>query len=190
MLSESVLLDRALEDIAAALKYRLPWMDAAYGRAERIKSRQGDRVYYTPAVYAGTPGRENDYQSLLPDSGLGNFSFFIIDTQEATPAGPRMIRCPYSLVVWLDLRNIYGDKTTRDIELPKLQVLKVLEGCISWRPEGGVRLTTDRIYDRADNIYRGYSLDEVDNQYLIHPYGGFRIEGTLEYSAGCTISRY
>lgn len=182
-----VMMDRVLDNIAAALKDGLPWLDNAYGRAERIKRVQAGRIYYTPAAYVGAGRRENDYLGLLPDSGLGNFSFFAIDDPQTISPGPgiRDIRTSFSLVFWFDLRSIYGDGITRDIESLKMQVIDLLGGNTSWRPDADTRIIISRIYDRAENIYRGFSLDEVDNQYLIHPYGGFRIEGTLEYSEDC-----
>ena len=35
------------------------------------------------------------------------------------------------------------------------------------------------------NIYRGYSLSEIDNQYLMHPFAGLRFDGILEFDEIC-----
>ena len=55
------------------------------------------------------------------------------------------------------------------------------------------RLTVEQIYERFENIYKGYSLERIynelayqgqdiqsiDKQYFMHPYAGLRIEFTL-----------
>ena len=52
------------------------------------------------------------------------------------------------------------------------------------------RIEINRIYELAENIYRGFSLDEVDNQFLMAPYGGFRFEGIMEVTETCIIKSY
>ena len=43
------------------------------------------------------------------------------------------------------------------------------------------------IYELAENVYRGFTLDEIDNQFLMHPFGGFRFEGVLSVNQPCNI---
>lgn len=40
----------------------------------------------------------------------------------------------------------------------------------------------NRIGERNENIYLGYSIREIDTQHLIYPHGGFVVEG--EYTIG------
>ena len=42
------------------------------------------------------------------------------------------------------------------------------------------RISVNKIYTLAENIYRGFSLDEVQNQFLMSPFGGFRFECDLQ----------
>jgi hypothetical protein len=49
----------------------------------------------------------------------------------------------------------------------------------------GGRIILNRIYERAENIYRGYTLSEIDNQFLMHPFAGFRFDGILEFDELC-----
>ena len=54
---------------------------------------------------------------------------------------------------------------------------------VAWIKKGSVTLS--RIYERAENVFQGYSLDEVDNQYLMSPYAGFRITGEMVIDEEC-----
>lgn len=185
VLPGAMMIDRVLGEIQRGLIAGLPWLDACYGRAQRlVRNIEGRRVIY-PAVYAGAG---NDYMNVEPDGHKGNFGFFIADDPEGvdwTPGGFNQFSAPVSLVVWFDLRRVFGEGENRNTELLKSQVLGILNGRTGWHLATGERLTINRVYEQAGNIYRGFSLDEVDNQFLMHPFGGFRFEGTLTFNEPC-----
>lgn len=180
-------LDRVLGEIQRGLIGNLPWLDAAFGRAQRlVRNTPSGRRITTPNVYAGTKGKVNDYLEVSPDAEIGNFSFFAIEEpQDILPGvGQREFRTPFGLIVWFDCRRAFNSATNRNIESLKLDVLRVLSGRTGFAlAQGHIEVT--RIYEQAMNIYRGFSLDEVDNQFLMHPYGGFRIEGYLYFLEEC-----
>lgn len=180
-------LDRVLGEIQQGLIGNLPWLDAAFGRAQRlVRNTPSGRRITTPNVYAGTKGKVNDYIEVSPDAEIGNFSFFAIEEpQDILPGvGQREFRIPFGLIVWFDCRRAFNSATNRNIEALKLDVLRVLSGRTGFAlTQGHIEVT--RIYEQAINIYRGFSLDEVDNQFLMHPYGGFRIEGYLYFLEEC-----
>lgn len=182
------MLDKVLGFIQRGLTDSLPWLDVAFGRSQRLtKVVEGKRII-TPNVYCGgwNGHGENDYIEVSPDSGIGNFSFFEIEDPQTIDAGPwaREIKAPFSLIVWFDLTRVYGEPDNRNTEYVKAQILRVLGGRSGWTLPHG-RLTLNRIYERAENIYRGYTLSEIDNQFLMHPFAGFRFEGVLEFEEIC-----
>lgn len=184
----AVMLDKVLGTIQEALVDGLPWLDVAFGRAQRLTKVVEGRRHTTPNVFCG--GWEghgpNDYIEVSPDAEIGNFSFFAIDDPQVVQPGlgQREFRTPFGLIVWFDLRRVYGEASNRNTEQLKAQVLDVLSGRSGFALTEG-HIEVSRIYEQAQNIYRGYSLDEVDNQFLMHPYGGFRIDGTLYYTEIC-----
>lgn len=189
IIENPVMLDRAIGEIQEGLAAGVPWLDAAFGRAQKIIRTTSDgRRISVPNVYCGgwNGHGPNDYIEVSPDSHIGNFSFVEVDDPQVidTDVGARHIRTPFSVIVWFDLRKVYGESTNRNIEFLKAQVLRVLEGTDGWHLSSG-RIAITRIFEKAENIYRGYSLQEVDAQYLMHPYGGFRLEGFLEYEELC-----
>lgn len=184
----AIMLDKVIGRIQAGLVAGVPWLDVAFGRAQRLtKMQQGKRII-TPNVFCGgwNGHGENDYIEVSPDSKIGNFSFFAVEDPQTISAGPwaRTITVPFGLVVWFDLRRVYGEASNRNIERLKADVLAVLEGKNGWHLDAG-RVTIARCFEQVENIYRGYSLSEIDNQFLMHPYGGFRFEGTLMFDEYC-----
>lgn len=188
VIPNAVMLDRVLSGIQSGLVENLSWLDVAFGRAQRLTKNVNGKRIITPNVYCGNWNGHgpNDYIEVSPDSKIGNFSFFWIDDPQTIDAGPwaRTIKTPFSLIVWFDLRRVYNSAANRNTEYLKAQVLRILNGRGGWHLADGHILTT-RIYEQNENIYRGFSLSEIDNQYLMHPFGGFRIDGILEYDELC-----
>lgn len=188
VIPNAVMLDAALADIQGGLVENLSWLDVAFGKAQRLVKEVNGKRIITPNVYCGNWNGHgpNDYIEVSPDSKIGNFSFFVIDDPQTIDAGTwaRSIRAPFSLIVWFDLRRVYKQEANRNTEYLKAEVLRVLAGRTNWHPTMGL-IQVNRIYEQNENIYRGYSLSEVDNQYLMHPFGGFRIDGILEYEELC-----
>ena len=188
VISNPVMLDRVIAEIQNGLVAGLPWLDVAFGRAQRITRMLEGKKIITPNVYCGGWANlgENDYIEVSPDSNIGNFSFFDINDPHEISAGPwaQDIKTPFGLVIWFDLRRVYGTYDNRNTEQLKAAVLRILSGRTGFALSDGM-IIVNLIYERAVIIYRGYTLSEIDNQYLMHPYGGFRFEGILEYQEPC-----
>lgn len=187
IIPDAVMLDRVIGEIQEGLE-TLSWLDVAFGRAQRLtKSINGKKIVY-PSVYCGgwNGHGDNDYVEVSPDSMIGNFAFFEVEDPQTVDAvtWARQIRAPFSIIIWLDLTRVYGTATNRNTEYLKAQVLRLLGGRNGWHLTDG-RVVINRIYERAENIYRGYTLSEIDNQYLMHPYCGMRFEGLLIYDELC-----
>ena len=188
VIDNPVMLDEIISEIQNGLVTNVSWLDVAFGRAQRLsKNIHGKRVI-TPNVYCGgwNGHGPNDYIEVSPDSKIGNFSFFEIDDPQTIDAGPwaREIKAPFGLVVWFDLTRVYNAADNRNTEKLKAEILRVLNGRAGWHLSNG-RIAINKIYERAENIYRGYTLSEIDNQFLMHPFAGFRFDGLLEFAELC-----
>lgn len=174
------LLDAVIGGIQPQLISRLPWLDYAFGRAQKIVKIVKERRLLLPSVYAG----KNNYFEVTPDQNIGNFSFWWIeDPQEVSRSVfPVQINAKFSLIFWFNVSKIWNDPNNRDTETLKLQVIEALTQKIQV-PDGVISL--NRIYEQSDNIYRGFTLDEASNQFLIHPFAGFRFEGVLFVDKVC-----
>ena len=191
IIPDAVMLDRVLGEIQEGLFNNLTWLDGAFGRSQRLtKMVQGKKVV-TPNVYCGgwNGHGPNDYIEVSPDSKIGNFSFFEIEDPQTIDSGPwaRQIKAPFGLIVWFDLTRVYNSRTNRNTEKLKADILHLLNGRNGWHMKSG-RITINKIYEKVENIYRGYTLSEIDNQFFMHPFAGFRFDGQLEYDELCVGS--
>lgn len=179
------LFDRVIANIQQGLADGLPWLNYSFGRAERlVKTIQGKR-YYTPNIYVGG----NEYMLIAPDSKIGNFSFFVVDDPQNISwyAGePSKYKSPFSIIFWFDMRTVTNDANNRNRESVKQQIMRVLNGGF-WLRVGSMRI--NRVYEKAENIFTGFTLDEIDNQFLMHPFAGFRFEGELEVDETCLTDK-
>ena len=188
IIKDPVMLDRVIVEIQNGLVENLPWLDVAFGRSQRLSKMMNGKKIITPNVYCGgwNGHGENDYIETSPDAKIGNFSFFEIEDPQTIDAGPwaRQIKAPFGLIVWFDLTRVYDEPDNRNTEYIKAQILRVLSGRAGWHLTKG-RIVLNRIFERAENIYRGYTLSEIDNQFLMHPFAGFRFDGLLEFDELC-----
>lgn len=174
------LFDKVIASIQRGLADNLGWLTHSFGRAERLAKFIDGRRYYTPNIYVG----RNEYELIAPDSGFGNYSFFVLDDPQKiswTVGETSKLTAPFSLVVWVDMRTI-EDIDQRNTEAVKQQILRVLNGGFRLR-DGAIKIT--RIYERAENVFAGFSLDEVDNQFLMSPFCGWRFYGEMTISDDC-----
>lgn len=177
------LIDRTIGDIQDGLIANLGWLNKAFGRAQRLVKTINGKKHHTPNVYVSG----NDYLPVSPDSKIGNFSFFFIEDPQQLdvdiiPETTGDVYTTFSLIFWFDLRTIFNDPNNRNTEQVKEDILKVLNGGFHLRSG---HLKINKIYELAENIYKGFSLDEVDNQFLMHPYAGFRFVGDMKVFENC-----
>lgn len=174
------LFDKVIVEVQKALADNLPWLDHSFGRAERLVKVINGKKYYSPNVYIG----RNEYRLITPDDAVGNYSFFVLGEPQNVEYYPGMqnsLTTNFSLIVWLDMRRVetYDERNT---EAVKRDILRVLNGGVHLRT-GSVSINT--IYERAENVFKEYTLDEIDNQYIMHPFAAFRFEGTIKVEDDC-----
>lgn len=188
---DPVLLDKILQDMQKSLMNRLKWLNCAFGRAYKLVEHRPDgNKFIYPAMYNGN----GEYVSLLPNDNFGNFSWFdIYDPQKITEVVQSLPQYTFSgaIIFWYDLSSIYEDETVMHTEEVKDEIMRVLTtpGLITTTG----KLVINDIYERFENIYKGYSIEkiynnytykgegiqDIDKQFFIYPYAGIRIEFTL-----------
>lgn len=185
---EPVLLDSIVQDLQKALMNDLKWLNIAFGRSYKLVQHtdNGDKFIY-PAAYISN----SEYTSLLPNDRYGNFSWFdLYDPQHVTNVIHSLPQLEFSgaIVFWFDLTTIYTDNKFIYTEDVKNEILQVLTkpGLIS--THGRIEITA--IYERFENIYKGYSVERIynnnnykgegiealDRQFFMFPYAGLRFE--------------
>lgn len=186
-----VLLDKILQDMQKSLMDKLKWLNYAFGRVYKlIEHRPDGNKFVYPAIYNGN----GEYISLLPNDNLGNFSWFdIYDPQKITEVVQSLPQYTFNgaIIFWYNLNSIYEDETVMYTEEVKDEIMRVLT-------TPGLITTTGKfvikdIYERFENIYKGYSIEkiynnyiykgegmqDIDKQFFMHPYSGIRIDFSL-----------
>ena len=183
-----VLLDKVIQDIQETLADKLKWLNYAFGKAYKLVEHKNDgSKFIYPAAYIGN----SEYASLLPNDNYGNFCWFdIYDPQEITAVVQSLPQFTFSgaVVFWFNLNSIFADSKAMYTEEVKDEIVRVLTGPGFIKNQG--RLTITKIYERFENIYKGYALEKIynnysykgediqsiDKQFFMHPYAGLRIE--------------
>lgn len=172
--------DLVLSGFQTKLETALSWLTKAYGRVYRlVQELDNDDFFYPGVIVSG-----KEYLNMLPDGHLGNYCYFELDEQvfqEYNKGLYNRFEQGFSCVFWFDLRDIYVDWETRTIEHVKAEILTALRSLTVSNAQ--FRLNT--IYERAEDVFEGYSVNEVDNQFLMRPYGALRFEGELIYKQKC-----
>lgn len=190
-----VLLDRVLQELRQTLLNKLSWLDLAFGRAYKVVHSLDDGgKFIEPAVYNGN----GEYLSMLPNDNFGNFCWFdIYDPQQlqVIVTGQPRVTFTGAIVFWYDLRDIAGDQDFLYTEEVKNQIITTLSSAGILQTNGSLRIYT--VYEDFENIYRGYTLSKVyneylykgediqayDKQYFMYPYAGLRVEFELTADA-------
>lgn len=190
IIPDPIMVDEMIAELQQVLVANLPWLDAAFGRSQRLTKKMAGKTIITPNVYCGgwKGHGENDYIEVSPDSKIGNFCFFEVADPETVNWVFRQnmdVETPFSLIFWFDTRRVFNAADNRNITYLKNQILTLLNGRSGLLLYNNGRVVLNRIYERVENIYRGYTLSEIDNQFLMHPFGGLRFDGTITMTQPC-----
>lgn len=175
-----VLIDSVIAEIQTQLGNNIEWLTNIFGRVERLAKVVNNKVLYSANVFT----KNYDYKLIAPDSDLGNFAFFVVDEPEELDyyAGEQThFKTPCSLIVWVNMLTI-PEGEARNTEAVKQRLVRFLNGEM-WLRTG--RFFVNRIYNKAESIFKGFSLDEVDNQFLMQPFCGWKFEGEIEFLDTC-----
>lgn len=173
------LFDKAVEGIQYSLENKLFWLRHIFGICEVLTDVKNG-VKFTSANYY----LDNDeYMQVMPCEELGNFSFFVLrDPQEVSDNG-RVVSSPFSLIIWYNVDEVSSSPDSRNREAIKASALIALRDA---RIKGGA-LEVTRVYERPQNIFSDFSYDHTNNQCLMSPYAGLRIDGVLTIKLPCSI---
>lgn len=173
-------LDIALSEINTKLKTKFSWLNEAFGRAERYTEKQDDKIIEYPAIYSSG----NQYIKLFPDLKIGNFSFVISDDFEIKETKFQGINgnSDIEFIFWFDFRAVYPNNfETRNVMNVIWDVMKFFNETSFSKSN----LTINGYYTQVDEIYKGFSHNEIKDQFSMRPYGCFKIRAKIYLKETC-----
>lgn len=175
------LFDKPIAEAQDILKAELSWLDYSFGKSQRLVKLRENKDYKYPGVYISA----NQYIDLHPSTEYGNYSFFILGSQDIRNFKPNSfneLQAECSIVFWFDLSQVYPDSPDRAIEVIKEEILALITRNFLLKTG---RFELARIYEQAEDIYKEYSFKEIDTQFLMQPFCGLRFEGKLTIKEQC-----
>lgn len=173
------LFDKEVLKIQNALADNLEWLDFSFGICETLTDVKDGKKFTSANLYLGN----EHYEQIMPCEELGNFSFFVLRDPQEMIKNNMVIKSPFSLIVWYDMRKVSLATDERNREAIKAQILGILHNIHS------PFFTIGRIYENPKNVFADYSYDYTNNQFLMSPFAGLRIDGTMEARVDCFPNR-
>lgn len=183
LINQPVNIDTPIQEMQVALANALPWLTRSFGRSwQSFANDSGRKPSTYPEVWQGAG---QDLLNVMPNDNLDAQSFFkveepinILDYQWN---GFSRMGATVSIIFWFNLLAIDPELNFRFVELLKGQVQRA----ITEAPISSGTWAIQRVWETAENVFRGYTLDLANDQTLVHPYGGFRFECSLNYLENC-----
>lgn len=172
------MIDTTLNNIANTLLGKLPWLDVAYGKSYRLVDSENN-LY--PAIHIN--GLE--YISVLPNDTLGNYLFFELEDPQQLISHTQnkfAYRFNTNLIVWFNLQSIYG--TITNLVLSD-SVKDTIVAALSNKYYTDLNIEIVAIFENAENIFKRYSLKQVDTQFLMLPFYGFKFSLNITEKKVC-----
>jgi hypothetical protein len=160
----------------------LEWLGKSFGRAWTIPRQVLNEKVVEPMCYQGT----KEYYPVLPNDALKSYSFWRVSggrsAEEYRPnmntGGAFIFKDSVDLIVWVNLKRI--DPTKNYIFKEEL----IRDVMVKLNRDPNVEVV--RVYDdKADEIFKGYSLKPQHRDLLMYPFDAFRIEMFLSYQFVC-----
>jgi len=183
LIANPVNIDTPIQEMQQSLAANLPWLQKSFGRSwESIRKDAEGKLWTYPEVWQGAG---TDLLNCMPNDNLKSQSFFRVEEPIVTTDYEFMrfsrMQATVSIIFWFNLKVIDPDLDYRFIELLKGHAQQVITNTScsdsTW--------TIGKIWEGANNVFKGYTIDQFKNQELVHPWGGFRFECTLNFLENC-----
>jgi len=169
--------DKIIQDIQLQLSAGLTWLEKSFGRAWLFQEKDtSGKVSKMPKCYVG----KGEYVNVLPNDNFKSMSFIFCKDKEknegfnASRLGSHKKR-DLSIIIWGNLKKIDSTKTYIFTEELKKEVEKILIGL------DYICSMNSYVDEKAESVFEGFTINDVDTQYLMHPYFACRFDFTVGY---------
>lgn len=168
-------LDKALQELALALAYGLPWLEKAFPRARKAFTTEDGKEVVFPEAYE----QRGEYADLRPNDHLKAYCFIVAGRGEPIDYKAFLknnYRHEINIIFWFNLKKLDSTVDYIYTESLKEQILETL------RARSEFQLT--EIIEDPEEIFQGFTINKM-KQYFKYPFGGFRFSGNLFFPENC-----
>ena len=179
-------IDLKLQNIAAAIKPHLSWLTYSFGLSDRIVELREKKPYVFPAIYQDLNSKE--WVSCMPSDLYPAFAFWTKEPEaEFRDNNPARMYYNVSVIFYLDLKHI---APTQNWKLVKSNIRQdILEVFRTHKYGGfGVLQIMRWIDDDITEVYKDFSIEQIDNIFKIYPKYALRIDFEFAFLMECSTS--
>jgi len=172
-IASPVLQAKVAQQLQVLFTSELTWIENIYAiaRVGVTKAQDGSTFNY-PQIYSGTG---MNYFDIRPDSSLDSYSFFEVNDSYPVDKDQDIQTYNLSFICWYNLPRMDSSKGYDYSPELIAHVLKVIrEG------EYNSNVSNINVDVNPESIFDKYSMNQVDTQFLMYPYGAFKI--TFDYT--------
>lgn len=182
--------DKAIAEIQTAVG-TVPYIEKSFGRAFIHKENIVGKIVSLPKVYQGA----GEYYNPLPNDNFKAQTFMLAAGEEIADDdfenyGQNTFTRKVALIFWGNLKAIDSAKDYIFLEEIKMDILEALRYTSSFKSFDSY------VDERYSDVFREFSSyisnaskdtaeAEINTQYLMYPYSGFRMTITLVYQQSC-----
>lgn len=163
---------KIIQQLQVLLQTEATWIETVYPLALVGVNNLNDKEIKYPRVYLNNAGRE--YIDVRPSDDQNAFAFFELDDPIDAIQGEEL-RYNISLIVWYDLKKV---DTSKAYDYSRELIQDIFRVFNESDYKENIQLTKYEI--NPENIFDKYSFKQTDNQFLMFPYGAFKI--SFEYN--------
>ena len=164
-----VLIDKFIVDFNAQAIVIFPWLNNPLGKLQELTKHFDGKYIKVPAMF----NDGNEYMEIFPDDTLVNYSWFqFSDIEPGERFRAAKVKATASFNLFVDLRTIYPNVTSRNTENLKLEILQGLKQ-ISLKT-AAFRVIS--ISEKYEDVYKGFKLNETESKYFMQPYSGLNFK--------------
>jgi hypothetical protein len=161
-----------IQDLQVLFQTELDWLQYVYPIAEigLTKTENGNEFKY-PQVYKNDGNR--DYIDLRPNDLKSSYGFFELNSQ--VQLNEDEVQYNLSFVVWFNFKLVYPNKAYNYSR----ELIKSIINAIGTDSDFRDRVKNFEYTTDPNRIFDKYSLSIIESQYLMYPYGAFKV--TFDY---------
>jgi len=174
-------IDKKLQDIASHMT-ELTWLSYAFGLANRDVSFRDGKEFVIPTCYQDINSK--DALSVMPSDLYPAFSFWTKEPEAEFDENSARIMYQVSCIFFCDLKHI---APTNNYKLTKSKIREDILRFFRVHENAGFgQLTiTSLIDDDIAQIYKGFTLSQLDNKYRMLPKYAIRVNFDFSFLHEC-----